>query len=199
MTADGGRLSATAIVLAGGASRRMGADKALLPLGGRHMIEIVTDRLRAEFSEVLISAERSDAYPFLELPVVADLRPDLGPIMGIRSCLERAAYDRAAVVACDTPRFDAAFLAGLARCLDRCDAVVPIDPDGALQPTFAAYARSMLPHLERAIAAGRLSILAALDTARVVAVPIGADARPRNINTPEEYAALLAAEAKERS
>ena len=193
----GGRMAATGIVLAGGASRRMGADKALLPVSGRRMIEVVADRLRGAFAEVLVSAERGDDYGFLGLEVVPDLEPGRGPIMGICSCLKRAHHDRAAVVACDVPRFDAAFLVGLVRELGGRDAVVPVDADGMPQPTFAAYRRSMVPHLERTMAAGRLSILDALALADVASVPLGAAARPCNLNTPAEYAAFLAAQREE--
>jgi molybdopterin-guanine dinucleotide biosynthesis protein A len=189
---EDGRFAGTAIVLAGGASRRMGSNKALLPLRGRRMIEVVTDQLRPAFAEILVSTERAEALDFLDLTIIVDLEPGCGPIMGIYSSLLRSSHERTVVVACDTPYVDVAFLTSLARRMDGCDAVIPIDARGVLQPTFAAYGRSMLPYLGRTIAAGRLSILDAIEIANVATVPLDDAVRPFNLNTPAEYAAFLA-------
>jgi molybdenum cofactor guanylyltransferase len=74
------------LILAGGASRRMGGgDKSLAPLAGRPLIAHVIDRLRPQVGRMLISAN-GDAIRFaaLSLPVVADGAPELaGPLAGL--------------------------------------------------------------------------------------------------------------------
>jgi molybdenum cofactor guanylyltransferase len=184
-------LEATAVVLAGGASRRMGLDKALLKVGGRAMIELVIGQLRPWFAEILISSDNRDGLSYLGLPVVPDLEPGCGPIMGITCGLRRSPHDRNLVVACDIPRLDPAFLCSIVERLDGVDALVPVDAGGVLQPTLAAYHRSMLPHLERVIASGRRSILTALNSARVGTCPVGDEPWLVNLNTPDDYATFI--------
>lgn len=74
------------VVLAGGLGRRMGgADKALLELDGRPLLDHVLDRLRPQVRSVVINAN-GDAARFApwSLPVAADVLPDnLGPLAGV--------------------------------------------------------------------------------------------------------------------
>jgi molybdopterin molybdotransferase len=181
----------TALVLAGGDSRRMGRDKALLRLGGRTLLERVVDRVRPHVREVLLSARDPSRYAFLGLAGVADSMDDGGPIVGIRDGLRAAAWPRVLVLACDIPDMDIPFLLSLVEGLDGADAVVPCVPPGVLQPTMAAYARSCLPHLDRVIDAGGRSVLDALATARVRVVPVPGVLW--NLNTPEDLAAFVTA------
>ena len=74
------------VILAGGASRRMGGgDKPLMPLAGRPLIAHVIDRLRPQVGRLLINAN-GDTQPFdaFGLPVVADAGDErAGPLAGI--------------------------------------------------------------------------------------------------------------------
>ena len=72
-----------AVILAGGRSSRMGANKAMLPLGGRPLIAHVIARLLPQASAVAISARPGWAED-LGYPVIADEMPDQpGPLAGI--------------------------------------------------------------------------------------------------------------------
>ena len=85
------------LLLAGGLSRRMGGgDKALLPLGGRPLLDHVIDRVRPQVAALVLNANRDPARfaPF-GLPVVADSIPDFaGPLAGILAGLDWAAANR---------------------------------------------------------------------------------------------------------
>ncbi|NCU32376.1 MAG: molybdenum cofactor guanylyltransferase, partial [Candidatus Moranbacteria bacterium] len=94
---------ATAIVLAGGKSSRMGEDKSLLPVNGRPLIAHIVDQLRDRFDEIIIGANDPEKYAFLNLPVVTDIEKDKGPLMGIYSCLNASTNDVNFVTACDIP------------------------------------------------------------------------------------------------
>ncbi|MBN1336803.1 MAG: NTP transferase domain-containing protein [Deltaproteobacteria bacterium] len=185
-------VEATALVLAGGDSRRMGRDKALLRLGGRTLLERVVERIRPHVREVLVSARDPSRYAFLGLPGIADSVADAGPLVGIRDGLRVAAWPRLLVLACDVPTPDVPFLLSLLDDLDDADAAVPQAPPHVLQPTTAAYARSFLPHADRVLDAGGRSVLDALATARVRVRPLPASGALWNLNTPEDVAAFVA-------
>ena len=76
---------ATAIVMAGGESCRMGTDKSMLPIKGQSIIETICEQLRGSFDEILISANEVDKFAFLGFKVVPDKVPEQGPLMGIAS------------------------------------------------------------------------------------------------------------------
>jgi len=79
------------VVLAGGRARRMGGgDKARIRIGGASILERVLDRLRAQCSGIIVSANADPArFGDLKLPVVADSVPDhAGPLAGILAGLD---------------------------------------------------------------------------------------------------------------
>ena len=71
------------VVLAGGASSRMGTDKALLPLGGAPIITYAAKALSSVFSEVVVSSGSGKRYAFLGLNEISDVFNDSGPLGGI--------------------------------------------------------------------------------------------------------------------
>ncbi|MBP3193302.1 molybdenum cofactor guanylyltransferase [Natronogracilivirga saccharolytica] len=103
----------TIYILAGGHSRRMGTDKAMLPFGGQTLLEYQIDRCRPFFREVVVlSGQRN--YP---VPVrhIHDIHPDGGPVSGIHSALRDASegpseMDSAAIMAVDLPMVSAGVL-----------------------------------------------------------------------------------------
>jgi len=178
---------ATAVVLAGGASSRMGRDKALLELDGRPLIERLVRALEPHFAEVLISARRAEDYAFLGCPVVADPVSGQGPLLGMATALAAARHERVFFTPCDlaTPPID---LAGrLLRELRDADVVLPRHADGKLEPLVAVLRRTMGPVIERTLARGDRKILLAYADARVryVDLPDGDDLS--NLNTEADY------------
>ena len=95
--------SLTGLVLAGGASQRMGRDKAFLELGGRSLIEIVVERMASVCAEVLIVAGDARPYTALKVPVIEDRFPGVGVLGGLHAGLEAASHNLTLVVGCDMP------------------------------------------------------------------------------------------------
>src|SRR5205823_4648191 len=95
----------TAIVLAGGASSRMGRPKALLPFGAETLIERVVRRLAAGSSEVVVVSGPHLRLPPLpeEVRIVTDEVPLQGPVGGIRYGLAAARTELGFVCGCDHP------------------------------------------------------------------------------------------------
>lgn len=118
-------------VLCGGASRRMGRDKALIERGGRALAVRVADALLlAGCDQVRAIGGDADALAPLGLTVVADRYPGEGPLGGLATALAAAPPGVTLVLApCDVidpdPATIAAVLAALKKAPNEVDVVVP--------------------------------------------------------------------------
>jgi molybdopterin-guanine dinucleotide biosynthesis protein A len=184
------RENATAVILAGGGSRRMGEDKSMLPVGGRPMIEHVYRQLLPNFREVLISCGDAGKYAFLGARTVVDETPGEGPLMGILSALSAAENDLCAVVACDIPEVRLTLLRRMLRAARGRDAVVPRSREGRNEPLFAVYRKSVLPAAREAIAAGKRKVDAVYEKCEIRFLELDAGASLHNINTRKDYDAF---------
>jgi molybdopterin-guanine dinucleotide biosynthesis protein A len=95
-------------VLAGGASSRMGEDKALLRFCGRPMVQIAVEKLRGFCAEVAIAGNREDLAAFA--PVVREARVDVGPGAGVEAGLFAATQPWAMFIPVDVPLVPGEFL-----------------------------------------------------------------------------------------
>lgn len=145
---------ATAIVMAGGRSHRMGTDKSMLAISGRPMVEYICHQLRATFADVLISANDAEKLAFLNLDVVPDKIPGQGPLMGMASALEASDSELNLVVACDIPQIDLPFVRRMLAEAKGADAVIPVTGDGEEQPLFAIYRKSVQQCIDEVLAFG---------------------------------------------
>ncbi len=185
-------------MLVGGESRRMGADKALLELRGKPLFLHAVDLLRPRVAEVMLLGP-PERYARFSIPVLADRRPDRGPLAALATGLEAAAHDWNLFLACDLPLLEGRFLDFLlerARATDA-EAVVPRTADG-WQPLCAAYHRRCLPRMQHALETDKRAIVDVLPSLRVEPITeerlaeFGFDPRMfRNINTAEDWAAVL--------
>ena len=185
------RPKAGALILAGGDSRRMGRDKARLPVAGRPMIALIAEQLGALFEEIAISADRPDAFGFLKLPVIPDPEPGQGPLMAIASSLPRMTHDLNFVTACDIPRIRLGFVNRLIKSAAGYDLVLPYLDNQRYEPLFAVYRKSVVPEANRILAAGGRSVLELLGRIKINRIEIPDRDWIRNINTEEEYADLV--------
>ena len=185
-------LDASAVILAGGASLRMGMDKSLLEIRGVPLVQRLIAQLRGGFHEVLISSDDPLPYRSTGLTVVPDRQPGQGPLAGIAAALEAARTETVFVIACDIPDIDQRFLRGLLAKARRADCAIPVRPDGTREPLFSAWRKSALPAIREVLAAGERKIAAVFPRIRVTAVELTEGAWLRNLNTPEDVADYLA-------
>ena len=166
--------SVTAVVLAGGRSRRLGRNKALELVGGVPLIARVTSALQSISSETVIVVAEERQAEVLPLPsdarVVRDLYPNSGSLGGILTGLISATGVWALVVACDMPFLNKALLSEMASERDDCDAVVPV-LDGRPEPTHALYSKVCMEPIRKKIEAGDLKISAFFESVRVKYLP----------------------------
>ncbi|HIJ95685.1 MAG TPA: formate dehydrogenase accessory sulfurtransferase FdhD [Desulfuromonadales bacterium] len=185
----------TGVILAGGESRRMGSNKALLTINGERMVESAYRRMAGLFDEILLITNTPERYDFIPCRKVGDLYPGMGPLAGIHAALTSCATERVFVIACDMPNLKPQVVRML--CSLPGDVVVAGTP-GGLEPLHAVYSKSCLPLMEVMLKAGERSILTLLDRADINLIPQAriAELDPdfssfRNINTPEEYRQLI--------
>ena len=184
-------MRAAGFVLAGGHSRRMGPDKALLAWRGSTLLETIAREVEAAAGSVVIVGA-PDRYGHLGFPLLADLRPGLGPLAGLEAALFTSGADWNLVAACDLPGLDRTLLRSLldfALAAPACDAVVAVDPAGRRQPLCAAYHARALPLVRRRLDDGQLKLLDMIDLLHWAAWPAPDTSAFLNINTPELWSA----------
>lgn len=146
----------TLAIQAGGESRRMGSDKALLPFLGRPLILRPLQRLAKLADEILITANQPENYRFLGLTPFPDLLPGFGALGGLFTALSVASHPYVAVVACDMPFANLALFAAELDLLreSSADAVIPRSVAGT-EPFHAVYRReTCLPRVRAALSSG---------------------------------------------
>ena len=188
------------VILAGGASRRMGRNKALLELAGRPLIAVAAGRLRAVVDEVIVAANDTERYaPFADR-CVTDVYPGVGTLGGIHAGLQAAAHELAVIVGCDMPFLNPALLAWFVAAADEAGADLAIlRHDAGVEPLHAVYRKSCLPVIEATIRTGERCAFAFYDQIRVryVAPAEIAALDPAlrsfsNLNTPGQWHRALA-------
>lgn|GEM_PF-38885 len=183
----------TGVILAGGASARMGSNKALLPYRGGRFIEAIHRQLAELFDEVILVTNNPEQYAFLPCRKVPDLFPGMGALAGIHSGLSHSANPAIFAVACDMPYLNADLIRHLAGRADRGGVLIP-ESHGGLEPLHAVYGKGCLAAIEATLLTGERRIVSFFDRTNVnkvnaeeVAGFDPAFASFSNVNTPEEY------------
>jgi molybdopterin-guanine dinucleotide biosynthesis protein A len=145
----------TALILAGGDSRRMGQDKAALVLEGKTLLAHVTDTMRQVFPKVIVSVRQLRTN--VDVPQVRDEVEASGPLAGLIAGLAQTDTPWVFAVACDMPFVTARVVEKLAELRSGHQAVVPI-VDGHPQPLAAFYASSALDVMRESLASGDKSL-----------------------------------------
>jgi molybdopterin-guanine dinucleotide biosynthesis protein A len=131
----------SAFVLAGGASTRMGKDKALLEFGGVPMLVRMTNMLETVVSAVAVVGP-AYRYSSLGLRIIEDKWPSAGPLGGIITALESSSTAWNFICACDLPFVTEDWIGWLiSRALNSTvQAIVP-KSDQQVEPLAAMYHR----------------------------------------------------------
>lgn len=135
-------VSFSAVILAGGQSRRMGRDKAWLPLGGQPLIQRQIDLVRELAPlEVFISGRKDTDYSRLGCPVLHDGWADAGPLAGLERALAAASAPLVLVLAVDLPNMKTSLLRRLAVDCAGVQGAIPRLND-LVEPLAAFYPKS---------------------------------------------------------
>jgi molybdopterin-guanine dinucleotide biosynthesis protein A len=188
---------ATAVVLAGGKSSRMGRPKALLPFGDEPLIVHIVRALKRIFAEIVVVAAPGQEMPALQVKLVRDEVAYQGPVGGIYYGLKAAGGEFSLVTSCDVAFLNPSLISYLTSQISNYDVVVPFWED-RFQPLHAVYRRSVLPLLESQLQRGELRPVYLFDKVRTCRVgeeeirsfdPEGLSFF--NMNTPADYQEAL--------
>jgi molybdopterin-guanine dinucleotide biosynthesis protein A len=202
----------SAIILAGGKSRRMGRDKAFLELDGKPLIAHVIDRVAPLCTETILVTNDAPAYARFGLRVIGDVYPGKGSLGGIYSGLHAAHTHYVLAVACDMPFLNQALLRYLISLAPTADVIVPrardlssnvlrdtlrpqpLAKETNLHPMHAVYSKRCLEPIRAQIRADDLRIIGFYDKVQVrVVEPDEIDQfDPQhlsffNANTPDDF------------
>lgn len=178
------------LVLSGGASTRMGKDKALLDRHGEPQLQATFRLLSGQVQSCFVSLrnDQRDEPVRAALPGIVDENEGAGPAAGLLAA--HAAYPQAAwlVLACDLPQLQASTLEALIRARDGIHAAIAYrgTVDGLPEPLCAVWEPAALAGLSHQAQAGRYGLREALRSADTLLLPAPGGGELDNINTPQE-------------
>jgi molybdenum cofactor guanylyltransferase len=183
----------TGIILAGGESRRMGTDKALLDINGRPLIEHIIAVFAGLFTKTIIVTNTPDLYRMYGVELTSDVLDIRGPLTGIYSGLLRSDDEYNFVAACDMPFLNPRLIGFMGEIAAGYDAVVPMF-GSFLEPLHAVYRKGVLQAIETQVRQQDRRIRSIFDHIQVRYVTeeeidrFDPQKRSfRNLNTPKEY------------
>lgn len=215
MQNDPSVMKASAVILTGGKSSRMGSPKALLLFDGEPLVVHVARTLRSLFGDIVVVGGPGEE--FVELlrllssqpnklkqpnePKVTLIRDEVshqGPVGGIYYGLSVAAGEFCFVTSCDVPFLSARLISYLVSQISDYDVVVPYWQE-RFQPLCAVYRKSVTPLLKEQLDRGELRPIFLYEKVRTRKVTEAEIRRfdPEgssffNMNSPEDYRAALA-------
>lgn len=173
------------VILTGGASRRMGHDKAMLPVDGKAMALMLAEKY-SELGPVAFSVDRKGRFPAGEYRELEDSFPGCGPLNGLVSAFEQTEEDVIFLTATDMPGGDLAAVRRLLAHLGEYDACLYEN-----EPLFGIYRRSCYEPALKCLEEGEYALRRFL--CRINGLQLPAEHRDvlLNLNTPEDYRAFL--------
>lgn len=197
MKVDQAIADATAVILTGGKSSRMGRPKALLLFDGEPLVVHIVRTLEHLFADAVVVAAPGQELPPLPATLVQDEVAYQGPVGGIYYGLRATNTTFGFVTSCDVPFLNLPLISYLISQISNFDVVVPYW-DERFQPLHAVYRRSVVPFLEEQLKRGELRPISLYQKVRTHEIhedeirrfdPEGLSFL--NMNTPEDYQAAL--------
>jgi len=195
-----GSETVSSFILAGGASSRMGSNKAFLSCGGKTFLETIAEALELAFTvrpAVIVSERNKNEFADWEIyfEIITDVIPDLGPISGIHTALRNCEKEFSAIVAVDMPMIDPSVMGELMkRLVDSEKDAICIRIGEAIQPMPSIFrTKRCLEELENGLLTEEifspLFLIRRLDTIVVDSTELPFEHRIyENVNLPEDLA-----------
>ena len=151
------KFSVSGFVFAGGKSRRMGTDKALLEIDQQPIL-LRMIKLIEPFCESVAISGQNDDYSVFNVKMVPDEFSGIGPISGIYSCLKHSSNDWNLIISVDVPFVNREFIRLLISKANDSDCVIP-KHDSGIEPLIALYHKSALKVVDEMIQSGEYKLM----------------------------------------
>lgn len=181
-------------LIAGGRSSRMGQNKCLMELSGRTLLGRILDQLEARAAETFLVTIDPTPYEGMQLQVIADETPGLGPLGALATALGHASQEHVLLTACDMPFVCLPLIERMLEESQRADAVLA-RLGGEVEPLRAVYNRASLDPVRQALRRGERRMISFLPSIRVRYLEKAEieELDPQrltffNINTPSDWA-----------
>lgn len=183
-------INMTLAILAGGKSRRMGKNKALLKYKDKSLIENIIDKGN-KFQEILIISNNIEEYKKLNVKVIEDIYKGKGPMGGIYTALVNSKFNEVLCVACDMPLLSEETLIKLSKEKGENEGVIP-KINGRLQPLCGIYTKTLIDKIEDDLKNDRTKLIETIKDFdfKIVNEDILNKKDFININTPMDYREL---------
>ncbi len=191
------REKASAIVLAGGKSSRMGREKPLMTIGEKPLVEVIISQLEGFFDEIILGASNGKKYRFLNCRIAEDKKRGMGPLMGIMSSLSASSSDVNFITACDIPEMNIPFIKKMIRHSEDADVVMPVK-NQKYEPLFAIYKKNVAGLIQKILDNKGRRITELFDYARVKTIPFENTGWYYNINTKNNYSDYIEKKGKSK-
>jgi molybdopterin-guanine dinucleotide biosynthesis protein A len=186
-------MTLTAVLLAGGESRRMGVDKATMVFRGQPLWQRQLDLLRSLRPEkIFVSARKEPSWLPLEAELLLDEPPSRGPLSGLTKALERMQTTHLAALAVDMPLMTSEQMQLLWSLATIGCGVLPMIGDRA-EPLAAIYPREAAPYFAAGLAGRDFSLqrlarnLATANQVQMFSVPEKDEYLYRSVNAPGDF------------
>ena len=185
------------IIVAGGKSRRMGADKRMLLFGRQKLLTIAVEKAKVISDEVILVLGEPIEIDY-QVKIVFDKVKGHGPLVGLYSGLLETRGKKALLLPCDMPLVTVELLRTLISQAEGYDITI-LKHRGIVEPLCSVYSKNVIPVIEEQLQEGTLSLLSLLKNPklRIKIVKVenkfngnDTDLLFFNINTPGNYSFL---------
>jgi molybdopterin-guanine dinucleotide biosynthesis protein A len=148
----------SAVLLAGGESRRMGKDKATLLFHGTPLWQTQLELLRQlEPAQIFVSARTDPVWRPADVQFVADNPPSRGPLSGLAASLAKMCTKHLLALAIDMPFMTEKYLTFLCSQLEPSRGVIAKIED-RFEPLAAIYPQEALANVQSALSGEDFSL-----------------------------------------
>ena len=151
----------TAIILAGGESRRMGFDKQKLLINGKLVALHIAEKLKDEFDQIIIVSNKPVLYGKSDYMIIEDRIRNIGPLGGIYTGLLESKSEAAYITACDMPHISLDYIRYLKEVLRHnpdADAIITRYLENMMEPFNAIYSKNCIGHIEELLGGNKTKI-----------------------------------------
>ena len=144
--------SFTGVILAGGLNTRFsGANKALIQIGGKQILDRIYAVFSNLFEEIILVTNDPVKYIGWDLKIVTDIYPYRSSLTGIHAGIFYSTKSHSFITACDTPFLNKELLEAIICAVEpQIDIVIPETSTG-LEPLCAVYSKRCQKPIENQI------------------------------------------------